>query len=85
VSRPTAQLLNPALSGLPGFPTREGGLSSSHMTAQHTAALVSENKVLAHPASVDSIPTSANPEDHVSMGPHGAQVLRMRPPNLLVT
>ncbi|WP_019586643.1 histidine ammonia-lyase [Deinococcus apachensis] len=71
------QLLNPALSGLPGFLTPEGGLSSGLMIAQYTAAaLVSENKVLAHPASVDSIPTSANQEDHVSMGAHGARQLR---------
>lgn len=71
------QLLNPALSGLPGFLTPEGGLNSGLMIAQYTAAaLVSENKVLAHPASVDSIPTSANQEDHVSMGAHGARQLR---------
>lgn len=71
------QLLNPALSGLPAFLTPQGGLSSGFMIAQYTAAaLVSENKVLAHPASVDSIPTSANQEDHVSMGAHGARQLR---------
>jgi histidine ammonia-lyase len=71
------QLLNPALSGLPAFLTPEGGLSSGLMIAQYTAAaLVSENKVLAHPASVDSIPTSANQEDHVSMGAHAARKLR---------
>lgn len=71
------QLLNPALSGLPGFLTPQGGLNSGYMIAQYTAAaLVSENKVLAHPASVDSIPTSANQEDHVSMGAHGARQLR---------
>ncbi|GMA15491.1 histidine ammonia-lyase (plasmid) [Deinococcus metallilatus] len=75
--RRTEQLLNPALSGLPGFLAREGGLNSGYMIAQYTAAaLVSENKVLAHPASVDSIPTSANQEDHVSMGAHGARQLR---------
>lgn len=75
--RRSEQLLNPALSGLPGFLTPEGGLSSGFMIAQYTAAaLVSENKVLAHPASVDSIPTSANQEDHVSMGAHGARQLR---------
>ncbi len=63
------QLLNPALSGLPGFLTPHGGLNSGLMIAQYTAAaLVSENKVLCHPASVDSIPTSANQEDHVSHG-----------------
>lgn len=71
------QLLNPALSGLPGFLTPQGGLNSGFMIAQYTAAaLVSENKVLSHPASVDSIPTSANQEDHVSMGAHGARQLR---------
>lgn len=71
------QLLNPALSGLPAFLTPEGGLNSGLMIAQYTAAaLVSENKVLAHPASVDSVPTSANQEDHVSMGAHAARKLR---------
>ncbi|PNY82466.1 histidine ammonia-lyase [Deinococcus koreensis] len=71
------QLLNPALSGLPGFLAPQGGLNSGFMIAQYTAAaLVSENKVLAHPASVDTIPTSANQEDHVSMGAHGARQLR---------
>ncbi|SEJ37557.1 histidine ammonia-lyase [Deinococcus reticulitermitis] len=75
--RRTEQLLNPALSGLPAFLTPQGGLNSGLMIAQYTAAaLASENKVLAHPASVDSIPTSANQEDHVSMGAHGAQQLR---------
>jgi len=74
--RRVEQLLNPALSGLPGFLTREGGLNSGFMIAQYTAAaLVSENKVLAHPASVDSIPTSANQEDHVSMGAHACRKL----------
>jgi len=64
------QLVNPALSyGLPAFLASRSGLDSGFMIAQVTAAaLVSENKVLAHPASVDSIPTSANREDHVSMG-----------------
>jgi histidine ammonia-lyase len=67
--RRIAHLLDPAVSELPGFLTVEGGLNSGFMLAQVTAAaLVSENKVLAHPASVDSIPTSANKEDHVSMG-----------------
>lgn len=75
--RRTEQLLNPALSGLPAFLAPQGGLNSGLMIAQYTAAaLVSENKVLAHPASVDSIPTSANQEDHVSMGAHGARHLR---------
>lgn len=71
------RLLNPALSGLPAFLTSEGGLNSGMMIAQYTAAaLVSENKVLAHPASVDSIPTSANQEDHVSMGSIAARKAR---------
>jgi len=64
------RLVNPALSeGLPAFLTTSGGLNSGFMIVQYAAAaLVSENKVLAHPASVDSIPSSANQEDHVSMG-----------------
>lgn len=68
--RRTERLVNPALSnGLPAFLTKYGGLNSGFMIAQYTAAaIVSENKSLAHPASVDSIPTSANQEDHVSMG-----------------
>jgi len=76
--RRTERLVNPALSnGLPAFLTRDGGINSGMMIAQYTAAaLVSENKVLAHPASVDSIPTSANQEDHVSMGTIGARKAR---------
>lgn len=75
--RRVEQMVNPALSGLPGFLTEHGGLNSGLMVAQYTAAaLVSENKVLAHPASVDSIPTSANQEDHVSMGAHACRKLR---------
>jgi histidine ammonia-lyase len=68
--RRVEHLLNPALSdGLPPFLVKESGLNSGFMIAQVAAAsLVSENKVLAHPASVDSIPSSANREDHVSMG-----------------
>ncbi|WP_026895155.1 histidine ammonia-lyase [Clostridiisalibacter paucivorans] len=63
------RLVNPSLSGLPAFLTEKGGLNSGFMILQYSAAsLVSENKVLAHPASVDSIPSSANQEDHVSMG-----------------
>jgi len=64
------RLVNPTLSeGLPPFLVEEGGLNSGFMIAQYVAAaLVSENKVYAHPASVDSIPTSAGQEDHVSMG-----------------
>jgi histidine ammonia-lyase len=66
--RRSDRLVNPALSGLPAFLTRNSGLESGYMMAQVTAAaLVSEIKTLAHPASVDSIPTSANREDHVSM------------------
>lgn len=71
------RLVNPALSGLPAFLVKHGGLNSGMMIAQYTAAaLVSENKVLAHPASVDSIPTSANQEDHVSMGMTAARKAR---------
>lgn len=67
--RRTERMVNHALGGLPRFLTPNGGLHSGMMIAQYTAAaLVSENKVLAHPASVDSIPTSANQEDHNSMG-----------------
>lgn len=63
------RLVNPALSGLPAFLVEKGGLNSGFMIVQYSAAsMVSENKVLAHPASVDSIPSSANQEDHVSMG-----------------
>jgi histidine ammonia-lyase len=66
--RRSDRLVNPALSGLPAFLTRDGGLQSGLMMAQVTAAaLTSELKVLAHPASVDTIPTSGNKEDHVSM------------------
>ncbi len=66
--RRTDRLVNPALSGLPAFLTRDGGLQSGLMMAQVTAAAVaSELKTLAHPAGVDTIPTSANKEDHVSM------------------
>jgi histidine ammonia-lyase len=67
--RRTERMLNGSLSSLPRFLAKNGGLNSGLMIAQYTAAsLVSENKVLAHPASVDSIPTSANQEDHNSMG-----------------
>ncbi|MBL1213838.1 MAG: histidine ammonia-lyase [Ignavibacteriae bacterium] len=67
--RRTERLVNGSLSSLPRFLTKQGGLNSGLMIAQYTAAaLVSENKTLAHPASVDSIPTSANQEDHNSMG-----------------
>jgi histidine ammonia-lyase len=68
------RLVNPQLSGLPAFLVREGGLNSGLMMAHVTAAaLASENKVLCHPASVDTIPTSANKEDHVAMGPIAAR------------
>jgi histidine ammonia-lyase len=71
------RLVNPKLSGLPAFLVSDGGLNSGFMIAQYTAAsLVSENKVLCHPASVDSIPTSANKEDHVSMGTIAARQCR---------
>ncbi len=67
--RQVNRLLNPALSGLPAFLAPQTGRNSGLMILQYTAAsLVSENKVLAHPASVDSVPVSADQEDHVSMG-----------------
>ena len=69
-------LIDPALSGLPAFLTPRPGLNSGFMIAHVTAAaLVSENKQRATPASVDSIPTSANQEDHVSMAAHAARRL----------
>ena len=74
--RRIAMLVDPALSGLPAFLTPHPGLGSGFMIPQVTAAaLVSENKQRAYPASVDSIPTSANQEDHVSMAAHGARRL----------
>ena len=74
--RRIALLNNPTLSGLPAFLTPQPGLNSGFMVAQAAAAaLVAENKQCAHPASVDSIPTSANQEDHVSMSAHGARRL----------
>jgi histidine ammonia-lyase len=74
--RRIAMLIDPALSGLPAFLTPRPGLNSGFMIPQVTAAaLVSENKQRAFPASVDSIPTSANQEDHVSMAAHGARRL----------
>ncbi|SHJ17146.1 histidine ammonia-lyase [Roseomonas rosea] len=76
--RRIALLTDPALSGLPAFLVREGGLNSGFMIAQVTAAaLASEQKSLAHPRSVDSLPTSANQEDHVSMATGAA--LRLMP------
>ncbi len=74
--RRIAMLIDPAFSGLPAFLTPQPGINSGFMVAQVTAAaLASENKQRAHPASVDSIPTSANQEDHVSMAAHGAHRL----------
>lgn len=71
------KLTNPAMSGLPAFLMKESGLNSGFMIPHVVAAaLVSENKVLAHPASVDTIPTSADQEDHVSMGPIAARKAR---------
>ena len=81
--RRTARLVDEALSrGLPPFLTRHGGLESGFMLAQYTAAaLASQNKVLAHPSTADSIPTSANTEDHVSMATnathHALQVIEI--------
>ncbi len=75
--RRIALLVDPTLSGLPAFLTPKPGLNSGFMIAQVTAAaLVAENKQRASPASVDSIPTSANQEDHVSMAAHGARRLK---------
>jgi histidine ammonia-lyase len=71
------KLINPAMSQLPAFLAPNGGLNSGLMIVQVAAAsLVSENKILAHPASVDSIPTSADKEDHVSMGTIAARKFR---------
>ncbi len=81
--RRLAMLVDPALSGLPAFLTPRPGLNSGFMIPQVTAAaLVSENKTRAFPASVDSIPTSANQEDHVSMAAHGARRLQAMTENL---
>ena len=81
--RRIAMLVDPALSGLPAFLTPCPGLNSGFMIPQVTAAaLVSENKQRAYPASVDSIPTSANQEDHVSMAAHGARRLTHMADNL---
>ena len=76
VERRIALLVDPNMSGLPAFLTPKSGVNSGFMIAQVTAAaLVAENRMLSHPASVDSIPTSANQEDHVSMATHGARRL----------
>ena len=82
--RRQALLVDTSLSGLPAFLVEGSGLNSGFMIAQVTAAaLASENKMLAHPASVDSIPTSANQEDHVSMAAHGARRLGQMAQNTL--
>jgi histidine ammonia-lyase len=74
--RRTALLVDPTMSGLPAFLVAESGVNSGFMIAQVTAAaLVSENKGLSHPSSTDSLPTSANQEDHVSMATYGARRL----------
>ncbi|WP_240763544.1 aromatic amino acid lyase, partial [Paraburkholderia silviterrae] len=74
--RRIALLIDATLSGLPPFLVRDGGVNSGFMIAHVTAAaLASENKTLAHPASVDSLPTSANQEDHVSMATFAARKL----------
>lgn len=77
--RRAERLINPALSeGLPGFLAKNGGLNSGFMIAQYAAAsMVSENKVYDHPACVDSIPSSGNQEDHVSMGTTSARTAAM--------
>jgi histidine ammonia-lyase len=83
VERRVAMLVDPALSGLPAFLAPRPGLNSGFMIPQVTAAaLVSENKGRAFPAVVDSIPTSANQEDHVSMAAHGARRLLAMTENL---
>lgn len=72
------RLVNPQLNDLPAFLTKDGGINSGFMITQYSAAsMVSENKVYAHPASVDSIPSSANQEDHVSMGTTAARKARL--------
>ncbi len=81
--RRIALLMDTHLSGLPPFLVADGGLNSGFMIAQVTAAaLASENKQMAHPASVDSLPTSANQEDHVSMATHAARRLTDMADNL---
>lgn len=74
--RRTSILVDPKMSELPAFLVKESGLNSGFMIAQVTAAaLVAENRMLSHPCSVDTVPTSANQEDHVSMATHGARRL----------
>ncbi|NLA53260.1 MAG: histidine ammonia-lyase, partial [Clostridiales bacterium] len=78
------RMVNPQLSGLPAFLVKNGGLNSGMMIVQYSAAsMVSENKIYAHPASVDSIPSSANQEDHVSMGATAARKARLIVENTL--
>jgi histidine ammonia-lyase len=82
--RRIALLVDPKMSGLPAFLALDSGVNSGFMMAQVTAAaLVAENRMLCHPASVDSIPTSANQEDHVSMATHGARRLLTMTSNTL--
>jgi histidine ammonia-lyase len=82
--RRVSLLVDPKMSGLPAFLALDSGVNSGFMMAQVTAAaLVAENRMLCHPASVDSIPTSANQEDHVSMATHGARRLLTMTDNLL--
>jgi histidine ammonia-lyase len=82
--RRIALLVDPKMSGLPAFLAQDSGVNSGFMMAQVTAAaLVAENRMLSHPASVDSIPTSANQEDHVSMATHGARRLLTMAANTL--
>ena len=82
--RRVALLVDPKMSGLPAFLAPDSGVNSGFMMAQVTAAaLVAENRMLCHPASVDSIPTSANQEDHVSMATHGARRLLTMTANAL--
>ncbi|MCS6625468.1 histidine ammonia-lyase [Roseibacterium beibuensis] len=74
--RRTSILVDPKMSDLPAFLVKESGLNSGFMIAQVTAAaLVAENRMVAHPCSIDTVPTSANQEDHVSMATHGARRL----------
>lgn len=74
--RRTSILVDPKMSGLPAFLVKESGLNSGFMIAQVTAAaLIAENRMLSHPGSVDTVPTSANQEDHVSMATHSARRL----------
>lgn len=81
--RRIAMLIDPSLSGLPAFLTRQPGLNSGFMVAQVTAAaLVAENRHHATPVSVDSLPTSANQEDHVSMSAHAARRLLLMADNV---